>query len=84
MESAKSVLMMALIIRSAMGDNFLIKSRQGLVLFLEKGTLIFETEHSILVFHIDCRCHGRVAEVKGAHQQDGQQQASLMGRGHGP
>jgi hypothetical protein len=27
---------------------------QGLVLFQEKGTLIFETEHSILVFHVDC------------------------------
>jgi hypothetical protein len=55
MEDARSVLMMALIIiASAMGNDVLVKSTQGLVLFQEKGTLISETEHSILVFHVDC------------------------------
>jgi hypothetical protein len=63
MESAKSVLMMVLIIRSAMGNDVLVKSTQGLVLFHEKGTLISETEHSILVFHVNC------AEVLDAVQK---------------
>jgi hypothetical protein len=55
MEDARSVLIMALIIIvSAMGNNVSVKSTQGLVLFQKKGTLISETEHSILVFHVDC------------------------------
>jgi hypothetical protein len=55
MEDARSVLMMALIIiASAMGDDVSVKSTQGLVLFQKKGTLISETEHSIIVFHVDC------------------------------
>jgi hypothetical protein len=55
MEDARSVLIMALIIIvSAMGNYVSVKSTQGLVLFQKKGTLISETEHSILVFHVDC------------------------------
>jgi hypothetical protein len=54
MVDARSVLMMALITASAMGDDVSVKSRQGLVLFQKKGTLISETEHSIIVFHIHC------------------------------
>jgi hypothetical protein len=55
MEDARSVLMMALIIiTSPMGDDVSVKSTQGQVLFQKKGTLISETEHSIIVFHVDC------------------------------
>jgi hypothetical protein len=43
MVDARSVLMMALITASAMGDDVSVKSTQGLVLFQKKGTLISES-----------------------------------------
>jgi hypothetical protein len=57
MEGARSILMAALILGSASdvkSDDVTIKSTQGVVLFQKKGDLISETEHSILVFHMDC------------------------------